>query len=95
MDAAPGIVQALGLQAVPTVIATQRPAGSLFRECCPAQVQVAIDQLLKAAVANGMADVRSLLVLNRHQQPSQSPKQIPGTPLPTRRWSAVTRRRAG
>ncbi len=56
VDGAPGIVQALGLQAVPTVIALINGQvaplfqGVLARE----QVQAAIDQLLKAAVANGI-----------------------------------------
>ncbi|HEX6759558.1 MAG TPA: tetratricopeptide repeat protein [Propionibacteriaceae bacterium] len=56
VDAAPGIVQALGLQAVPTVIALlSGQLAPLFQGVLPKdQVQVAIDQLLKAAVANGM-----------------------------------------
>src|SRR6187200_1710181 len=56
VDTAPGIVQALGLQAVPTVIALLNgQLAPLFQGVLPKdQVQAAIDQLLKAAVANGM-----------------------------------------
>src|SRR4029450_12237823 len=56
VDAAPGIVQALGLQAVPTVIALiNGQLAPLFQGVLPKdQVQAAIDKLLKAAVANGM-----------------------------------------
>jgi putative thioredoxin len=56
VDSAPGIVQALGLQAVPTVIALiNGQLAPLFQGVLPKdQVQAAIDQLLKAAVANGM-----------------------------------------
>ena len=56
VDAAPGIVQALGLQAVPTVIALiNGQVAPLFQGVLPAdQVRAAIDQLLKAAVANGI-----------------------------------------
>jgi putative thioredoxin len=56
VDTAPGIVQALGLQAVPTVIALiNGQLAPLFQGVLPKdQVQTAIDQLLKAAVANGM-----------------------------------------
>jgi putative thioredoxin len=56
VDAAPGIVQALGLQAVPTVIALiNGQLAPLFQGVLPKdQVQATIDQLLKAAVANGM-----------------------------------------
>jgi putative thioredoxin len=56
VDAAPGIVQALGLQAVPTVIALLNgQLAPLFQGVLPKdQVQAAIDQLLKAAVTNGM-----------------------------------------
>jgi len=56
VDAAPGIVQALGLQAVPTVVALLNgQLAPLFQGVLPKdQVQAAIDQLLKAAVANGM-----------------------------------------
>jgi putative thioredoxin len=56
VDAAPGIVQALGLQAVPTVIAVIGGQiaplfqGVLSKE----QASSYIDQLLKAAVANGI-----------------------------------------
>jgi putative thioredoxin len=56
VDTAPGIVQALGLQAVPTVIALiNGQLAPLFQGVLPKdQVQAAIDQLLKAAVANGI-----------------------------------------
>jgi putative thioredoxin len=56
VDAAPGIVQALGLQAVPTVIALiNGQLAPLFQGVLPKdQVQAAIDQLIKAAVANGI-----------------------------------------
>jgi putative thioredoxin len=56
VDAAPGIVQALGLQAVPTVIALiNGQLAPLFQGVLAKdQVNAAIDQLLKAAVANGM-----------------------------------------
>jgi putative thioredoxin len=56
VDAAPGIVQALGLQAVPTVIALiNGQLAPLFQGVLAKdQVQAAIDQLLKAAVANGI-----------------------------------------
>jgi len=56
VDTAPGIVQALQLQAVPTVIALiAGQAAPLFQGVLPKdQVQAAIDQLLKAAVANGL-----------------------------------------
>jgi putative thioredoxin len=56
VDTAPGIVQALGLQAVPTVIALiNGQLAPLFQGVLPKdQVQAAIDQLLTAAVANGM-----------------------------------------
>ena len=56
VDAAPGIVQALGLQAVPTVIALiNGQLAPLFQGVLAKdQVQAAIDQVLKTAVANGM-----------------------------------------
>jgi putative thioredoxin len=56
VDSAPGIVQALGLQAVPTVIALiNGQLAPLFQGVLPKdQVQAAIDQLLTAAVANGI-----------------------------------------
>ena len=56
VDAAPGIVQALGLQAVPTVIALiNGQLAPLFQGVLPKeQVEATIDQLLKTAVANGM-----------------------------------------
>jgi putative thioredoxin len=56
VDAAPGIVQALGLQAVPTVIALiNGQLAPLFQGVLPKdQVQAAIDQLIKAAIANGI-----------------------------------------
>ena len=56
VDTAPGIVQALQLQAVPTVIALiGGQAAPLFQGVLPKeQVQAAIDQLLKASIANGL-----------------------------------------
>ncbi len=56
VDAAPGIVQALQLQAVPTVLAIiSGQAVPLFQGVLPPeQVQQALDQVLKTAVANGM-----------------------------------------
>jgi putative thioredoxin len=56
VDTAPAIVQALGLQAVPTVIALLNgQLAPLFQGVLPKdQVEAAIDQLLKAAVANGL-----------------------------------------
>lgn len=56
VDTAPGIVSALQLQAVPTVIALiGGQAAPLFQGVLPReQVEQAIDQLLKAAVANGI-----------------------------------------
>ena len=56
VDTAPGIVQALQLQAVPTVLAIiSGQALPLFQGVLPAdQVQQAVDQVLKTALANGM-----------------------------------------
>jgi putative thioredoxin len=56
VDSAPGIVQALGLQAVPTVLALiNGQVAPLFQGVLPRdQAQAAIDQVLKAAVANGI-----------------------------------------
>ncbi|WP_375425237.1 tetratricopeptide repeat protein [uncultured Friedmanniella sp.] len=56
VDTAPGIVQALQLEAVPTVIALigGRVAPLFQGVLPPAEVQAAIDQLLTAAVANGI-----------------------------------------
>ena len=56
VDTAPGIVQALQLQAVPTVIALiGGQVAPLFQGVLPRdQVQAYLDQLLKAAVANGI-----------------------------------------
>ncbi|GAA3554693.1 tetratricopeptide repeat protein [Microlunatus spumicola] len=56
VDAAPGIVQALQLQAVPTVLAIiSGQAVPLFQGVLPRdQVQQAVDQVLKTAIANGM-----------------------------------------
>jgi putative thioredoxin len=56
VDTAPGIVQALQLQAVPTVLAIiSGQAVPLFQGVLPRdQVQQAVDQVLKTAVANGM-----------------------------------------
>jgi putative thioredoxin len=56
VDAAPGIVQALGLQAVPTVIAViNGQIAPLFQGVLnKEQASAYIEQLLKAAVANGI-----------------------------------------
>lgn len=56
VDTAPGIVQALQLQAVPTVIALiGGQVAPLFQGVLPReQVQAYLDQLLAAAVANGI-----------------------------------------
>ncbi|HEY0237282.1 MAG TPA: tetratricopeptide repeat protein [Friedmanniella sp.] len=56
VDTAPGIVQALQLQAVPTVLAIiSGQAVPLFQGVLPRdQVQEAVDQVLKTAIANGM-----------------------------------------
>jgi putative thioredoxin len=56
VDTAPGIVQALQLQAVPTVIALiGGQVAPLFQGVLPkAEVQAYLDQLLTAAVANGI-----------------------------------------
>jgi putative thioredoxin len=56
VDTAPGIVQALQLQAVPTVLALiGGQVAPLFQGVLPQeQVQAYLDQLLKAAVANGI-----------------------------------------
>jgi len=56
VDAAPGIVSALQLQAVPTVLAIiSGQAVPLFQGVLPLdQVQAAVDQVLKTAIANGM-----------------------------------------
>ena len=56
VDTAPGIVQALRLQAVPTVLALiGGQAVPLFQGVLPKdQAQAAIDQVLSAAVANGV-----------------------------------------
>ncbi len=56
VDTAPGIVQALQLQAVPTVLAIiSGQAVPLFQGVLGRdQVQAAVDQVLKTAIANGM-----------------------------------------
>jgi putative thioredoxin len=56
VDTAPGIVQALQLQAVPTVLAIiSGQAVPLFQGVLPLdQVRQAVDQVLKTAIANGM-----------------------------------------
>lgn len=56
VDTAPGIVQALQLQAVPTVLAIiSGQALPLFQGVLPREgVQQAVDQVLKTALANGM-----------------------------------------
>jgi putative thioredoxin len=80
VDTAPGIVQALGLQAVPTVIALiNGQLAPLFQGVLPKdQVQAAIDQLLKAAVANGMVGraepVGSEPSAAEEQEPPEDPR---------------------
>ena len=88
VDTAPGIVQALGLQAVPTVIALLNgQLAPLFQGVLAKdQVQAAIDQLLKAAVANGMVDAPNRSVPKKLLK-SRSLKQI----LDTRRDAALER----
>lgn len=56
VDAAPQIVQMIGLQAVPTVVAAiGGQLAPLFQGVQPLdQVRIAVDQVLKAAVANGI-----------------------------------------
>lgn len=56
VDTSPQIVQALGLQAVPTVVAViGGQIAPLFQGVLPQeQVQTYIDELMKAAVANGI-----------------------------------------
>ena len=65
VDTAPGIVQALGLQAVPTVVALiNGQLAPLFQGVLPKdQVQTTIDQLLTAAVANGMVVATLMLAV--------------------------------
>jgi putative thioredoxin len=79
VDTAPGIVQALGLQAVPTVIALLNgQLAPLFQGVLPKdQVQAAIDQLLKAAVANGMvgrADPAGIESSEEEPEPQADPR---------------------
>lgn len=80
VDTAPGVVQALGLQAVPTVIALiNGQLAPLFQGVLPKdQVQAAIDQLLKAAVANGIVGrvepVGSESAENAEPEPAADPR---------------------
>jgi putative thioredoxin len=76
VDAAPGIVQALGLQAVPTVIALLNgQLAPLFQGVLPKdQVQAAIDQLLKAAVANGMVGRAEPVGSESSETPAEEPE---------------------
>src|SRR3954447_19265374 len=79
VDAAPGIVQALGLQAVPTVIALLNgQLAPLFQGVLAKdQVQAAIHQLLKAAVANGLvgrAEPVGSEVLDEEPEPQADPR---------------------
>src|SRR6185295_15204593 len=93
---APGIVQALGLQAVPTVVALLNgQLAPLFQGVLPKdQVQAAIDQLLKAAVANGMVGRADPAGIESSGK-SQSPRQTLGTRRRTRHSNAVTSRPRG
>jgi putative thioredoxin len=79
VDTAPGIVQALGLQAVPTVIALLNgQLAPLFQGVLPKdQVQAAIDQLLKAAIANGLvgrAEPVGSELLDEEPEPQADPR---------------------
>ena len=84
----PGIVQALGLQAVPTVIALhRRSAAPLFQGVLPKdQVQAAIDQLLKAAVANGIVGRAEPWSVQAEapKSPTSRRRPTPGSPRRTR-----------
>ena len=93
VDTAPGIVQALQLQAVPTVIALiGGQAAPLFQGVLPKdQVQAAIDQLLKASVANGIVGRAEPVGGARPTMtPTPSPSRIRGSPPPTRPSAGAT-----
>ena len=94
VDTAPGIVQALGLQAVPTVIALiGGQVAPLFQGVLPRdQAQAAIDQLLQAAVANGIVGRAEPVGGRRPPTTSSTTSRWPtrGSPRPTRRWPAAT-----
>ncbi|HEX5907441.1 MAG TPA: tetratricopeptide repeat protein [Propionibacteriaceae bacterium] len=79
VDAAPGIVQALGLQAVPTVIALiNGQLAPLFQGVLPKdQVQAAIDQLLTAAVANGIVGRAQPVGSEQATEPEPEPEPEP------------------
>jgi putative thioredoxin len=79
VDTAPGIVQALGLQAVPTVIALiNGQLAPLFQGVLPKdQVQAAIDQLLKAAVANGIVGRAEPVGSEQTETPEAEPEADP------------------
>ena len=79
VDAAPGIVQALGLQAVPTVIALiNGQLAPLFQGVLPKdQVQAAIDQLLTAAVANGIVGRAQPVGSEQAPEPEPEPEPEP------------------
>ena len=85
VDTAPGIVQALGLQAVPTVIALiGGQAAPLFQGVLPKdQVQAAIDQLLKAAVVNGVVGRADPVAGQAEAPPDDEP------PAPDPRFAAA------
>ena len=91
----PGIVQALQLQAVPTVIALiGGQAAPLFQGVLPKdQVQAAIDQLLKAAVANGIVGRADPVGGAAAADPEEEAAPDLVSRPPTRRWSEATSRR--
>ena len=94
VDTAPGIVQALGLQAVPTVIALiNGQVAPLFQGVLPReQAQAAIDQLLKAAVANGIVGRAEPVGASDPRRRSRRRRRwpTPGSRRPTRRWPGAT-----
>jgi putative thioredoxin len=75
VDTAPGIVQALGLQAVPTVIALiNGQLAPLFQGVLPReQVQTYIDELLKAAIASGLVGRAEPVAGTADSQPEAEP----------------------
>ena len=80
MDAAPAIVQALGLQAVPTVIALLNgQLAPLFQGVLPKdQVQAAIDQLAQGGGSERDGGTRrARLVLNHRAAAEPEPEADP------------------
>jgi putative thioredoxin len=78
VDNAPGIVQALQLQAVPTVIALiGGQVAPLFQGVLPKdQVAAAIEQLLKAALANGIVGRADPVGTAAADDADEAPEQI-------------------